>query len=198
MVVAMQPNGERIAAFLFTDVGPGVGPFVEEGAVEAFDLPVGLWTVGAGAFVGDPCIGQCVGSSARAVAGAVVGQDALDGDPGLAEEVLRPGPERGGGLFLLIGEDLAVGQAGIVLNGVVEIAVAPANTVLAADLTAQHLMAATVGDVAELLDIDMYQVAWCGVLVASDDASRGAVQVRQAGDSVSAEYSVHGGWIETE
>jgi hypothetical protein len=38
----MQPDGERVAAFLFAEVGLGVGPFVEEGAVEAFDLPVGL------------------------------------------------------------------------------------------------------------------------------------------------------------
>jgi hypothetical protein len=39
-------------------------------------------------------------------------------------------------------------------------------------------MAATIGNVAELLDVDMYQVAWRGVLVASDDAPRGAVQMR--------------------
>ncbi len=59
-----------------------------------------------------------------------------------------------------------------------EVAVASADPVPAAGLTTQHLMAATIGNVAELLDVDMYQVAWRGVLVASDDAPRGAVQMR--------------------
>lgn len=39
--------------------------------------------------MGDPCGGQWVGPSARAEAGAVVGQDGLDGDPSLFEEGLR-------------------------------------------------------------------------------------------------------------
>ncbi|KOG85291.1 hypothetical protein ADK38_37480 [Streptomyces varsoviensis] len=40
-------------------------------------------------------------------------------------------------------------------------------------------MAATVGYVAGLLDVVMHQLPWDGVLVASDDAVCGAVQMRQ-------------------
>lgn len=85
------------------------------------------------------------------VAGAAVGQDAFDGDPGLGEEGVGPLPEGDGGLFLLVGEDLAVGEAGVVVDGVVEVAVAGAGAGLAARLAPEGFVSAAVGDVAELL-----------------------------------------------
>jgi hypothetical protein len=112
----VEPGGVGVAAFLLGAVGLCVGPLVEQGAVEAFDLAVGLRAVGAGALVDDAGCGEGVAPGVWAVAGAVVGQDALDGDPGLGKEVLGAGPEHGGGLLLLIGQDLAVGQAGIAFS----------------------------------------------------------------------------------
>lgn len=194
----MEPGGVGVASFLLGAVGLCVGPLVEQGAVEAFDLAVGLRAVGPGSLVGDVGGGQHVPPGVGLVAGAVVGQHALDGDPGLGEELLGAGPERGGGVLALIGEDLAVGQAGVVVDGVVEIAVAGPGAVLAAGLAAERLVAAAVGDVAELLDVDVDQLARRVVLVASDDAAGGAVQVGESGELVAGQDPVHGGRVELE
>ncbi|GAA3239633.1 hypothetical protein GCM10020256_60910 [Streptomyces thermocoprophilus] len=109
----------------------------------------------------------------------------------------RP-PEGDGGLLLLVGEDLAVSQAGVVVDGGVHIAVAGTGTRLAACLAAQDLVAAAVGDVAELLDVDMHQLAGPVAFVAAYDAAGGPVQVRQAGQAVSGQHPVHGGGHQTE
>ncbi len=81
MVVDVEPGVKGGAAFGFGDVGAGVGPFVGEGAVVALDLAVGLGPVGAGPLVGDAQFGAG-GPVPGPVAGAVVAQDPLDGDPG--------------------------------------------------------------------------------------------------------------------
>ncbi|GGK25267.1 hypothetical protein GCM10011583_66580 [Streptomyces camponoticapitis] len=62
-------------------------------------------------------------------------------------------PEGDGGFLLLVGEDLAVGEPGVVVDGVVQEAVAGVGTVLAARRAPEDLVAASVGDVAELLDV---------------------------------------------
>ena len=49
IVVGVQPVGQGGAALGFGSVAPGVGPFIGEGAVEAFHFAVGLGPVGAGA-----------------------------------------------------------------------------------------------------------------------------------------------------
>ena len=56
----------------------GIGPFEREGAVETFDLAVGLGPVGAGELVNDVAEGS--GEGHRPVAGSVIGYDTLDGD----------------------------------------------------------------------------------------------------------------------
>ena len=198
VIVGVEPGGVGVAAFLFGAVGLCVGPFVEQGAVEAFDLPVGLGSVGPGALVGDPGPGQRVAPGVGLVAGAVVGQHPLDGDPGGLEEGLGAGPEGGGGLLALVGQDLAVGQAGVVVDGVVQVAVAGPGAGPAAGLASQGLVAAAVGDVSQLLDVDVHQVAGGGVLVAADRAAGGAVQVGQAGEPVAGQDPVHGGRVEPQ
>lgn len=60
VIVGVEPLGQCLAAVGFGSVGLGVGPFIEECAVVAFDLAVGLWPVGAGAFVDDAGCGQGV------------------------------------------------------------------------------------------------------------------------------------------
>lgn len=110
------------------------------------------------------------------MAGAVVGQDALDGDSGRGEVGVSPLPERGGGLLLLIGQDLAVGEAGVVVDGVVQVAVADAGAVLAARLPADLLVPAADGDIAEFLDVDVHQLA-------GPVAFRRRVQPQQVGDA---------------
>ena len=57
-VVVVEPAGERIEALLVGSVFLGVGPFVDQGLVEAFRFAVGLGPVGAGAEVMDPSVGE--------------------------------------------------------------------------------------------------------------------------------------------
>ena len=80
VVVGVEEVCQGFGAFGVAGVRPLVGPFVEQGAVEAFDLAVGLRPVGPYAFVGDA--GRCegLGEQLGLVAGAVVGQDPFDGD----------------------------------------------------------------------------------------------------------------------
>ena len=63
----------------------GVGPFVDQGAVESFDFAVGGGVVGLGAGVGDAQFVASVLPCVAAVAVAVVGQDPFDCDAALGE-----------------------------------------------------------------------------------------------------------------
>ena len=116
VVVGVEPGGESVASLGVGAVGVGVGPFVGQGAVEAFDFAVGLGPVGAGAFVGD-VRAEGGGEVAGSVAGAVVGQDAGDGDCVVGEPGVGASPERGGGVAAFVGEQFGVGQPGVVVQG---------------------------------------------------------------------------------
>lgn len=48
MVVHVQPGFEQLGALFVALIGTDVSPFVEQGAVEALDLAVGLGSIGAG------------------------------------------------------------------------------------------------------------------------------------------------------
>jgi hypothetical protein len=109
VIVVVEPVGEGGDAVGFGGVGVRVGPFVEQGPVEPLHLAVGLWPVGAGPFVAD-LVAERGGEQLGDVAAAVVGQDPADGDPAAGEVGVGAGPECGRGLFLLVGEDLAVGE----------------------------------------------------------------------------------------
>ncbi|NYI03534.1 hypothetical protein FHU37_000477 [Allostreptomyces psammosilenae] len=191
VVVGVEEGGQGVGALLVAGVGLEVGPFLGQGAVEAFDLAVGLGVVGAGAFVGDAAGGQDVAPAGGGVAGSVVGQDAFDGDSVSVEERAGADPEQGGGGGGLVGQDLAVGEAGVVVDGAVEVAVADA--VAFGGLAAVDAPAASVGDVAEFLDVDVDEFAGAGAFVAADDPSGGAVHPGQAVHSVPGEDPVHGG-----
>lgn len=102
-----------------------------------------------------------------------------------------PAPEGGSGLLLLVGEDLAAGEVGVIVDGVVQVAVTHAGAGLAAGLAAQGLVAAAVGDVAELLDVHVHQLARRGAFVAADHPSGGAVEMSEMGRLVAGQDSVH-------
>src|SRR5215467_2771306 len=194
MVVGVQPGVKGGAAFGFGGVGPGVGPFVGQGAVIALDFAVGLWPVGAGVFGGDAQAGAGGSPQAGNVAAAVVADDAFDGDPGCGVPGVRAGQERGCGFAGLVGQDLGIGQPGVVVEGGVQVAVAQVRAavdlaaargvavglpVTLAGRPAQDPVAAAVGNVAEFFDIDMDQLARAGPLIAPHGSAAATVQVHQ-------------------
>ena len=126
MIVEMQPAGKRGGAGRLAAVDADVGPLLEEGAVEAFDLAVGMRPVGAGAAMADA--GGQAGASevGAAVARTVVGEHDPDADAALGEPAARALPERDRGDRALVGQNLAVGDTGVVVDGGVDVGVTDA------------------------------------------------------------------------
>ena len=117
-------------------VDADIGPLLEEGAVEALDLAVGLGVVG-------PCAAAAhAGAEARArecgatVGGAVVGEHGAHGDAALSEPGTGPLPEGDRGDRALVGEDLAVGEAGVIVDHGVDVGEADAAVTVMAVATA--------------------------------------------------------------
>ncbi len=75
----------------------------------------------------------------------------------IGEEGVGPAPERCGGFLAFIGEDLRVRQPRVVINRVMQVGIAPAPllVVAVAGRSPQLAVSTTVGDAAQLLDVDM-------------------------------------------
>jgi len=126
------------------------------------------------------------------------------GEPGVS-----PLPERDGGVLALVSEDLAVGQAGMVVDGGVQVAVADHRAAVAPRWgggpgVAPALGApgrappAAVGDGAEFLDVHMHQLSRRGPLVPAHHPAGGPVQVGQRRAAVPGQHPVHGGGIQAQ
>ena len=136
MIVAVQPERKGGGTSRLAAVDADIGPLLEEGTVEALDLAVGLGVVG-------PCAATAhAGGEARArergaaISGAVVGEHGAHGDAALGEPGASPLPEGDRGDRALVGEDLAVGEAGVVVDHGVDVSVANAAVAVMAVATA--------------------------------------------------------------
>jgi len=115
-VVVVQPGGKGVGAGFVAGGDLPVGPFGCQGAVQAFDFPVGPGAVG----FDEPLLGAEGGDGVleivrSAVGEGVVGDDAFDPrDAAVGEECGRAGQDAGGGLPGLVTVDLGVGEACVV------------------------------------------------------------------------------------
>src|SRR5512135_707905 len=111
-----------------------------------------------------------------AVAGAVVGQDSFDLDAVSTVVGGRPEEEANGGCGFLVGEDFGVGEAAVVVDGDVDVLPADAlmafagfvgvgGVVVLLSAIAPALACSSL-DPAELLDVEVDELARSGVLVA--------------------------------
>jgi hypothetical protein len=124
----------------------------------------------------------------------------LDGDPGRFEEGVGSFPKCGGSLFALVVEELAVGQSGMIIDGVVDVLVAGSGSSMPLpDPTDQYLVP-DVGDPAESLNVDVDQIAGSVMDVGVDPGSAGLdpgpgarIGEGQQRAAVSAPDLVHGG-----
>jgi hypothetical protein len=95
----------------------------------------------------------------------------------------KPAQEAGAGVGFLVGVDFGVGEAGVVVDGAVDVVVADpggcAGAAVFGAVSAQHAPAAAVAEPAEFLDVDVDQLAWAGAFVAAYRLPGGAVQPRQ-------------------
>jgi hypothetical protein len=131
---------------------------------------------------------------AAAVAAAVVGQDPFDGDAMAGEEDGGSSPELGGGDTELVGEDFAVGDAGVGVDGGVHEGVTDLGAAVAAPFggAAVDPPAATAWDPADLLDVDVDELAGPGRLDASHRLAGDAVEMVEAIHAVSGQDAVDG------
>ncbi len=180
-VVAAQPSREGCSPLGRAGEDRRVGPLAQHRADEALRLAVGLGPVGPGALVRDR-LAQRGGEGVGAVARAVVGHQPLNRDPMRREEGDRALEEADRGLLPLVGQDLGVGEAGGVVDADVDAFVAgaaAANTVgvgprLGAKraLAPEDPVAGPAVDPAQLLDVDVDQLACPPLLIAADRLGR--------------------------
>ena len=183
VVVVVQPGVDGLAALAGAGIGSGVGPFAQGGLDEALGLAVGPGRVGPGAQMPEAGVGAGVAEIVRAVGRAVVGHDALDGDAVAAEPAERAVEEGAGAGLALVGQDLAVGESGCIVDGDMEdlpAAMAAAAGAITGDAVADAL------DAAELLGIDVQQLAGAGALVA--DHGRPGLESSEAAKAETAEH----------
>ena len=116
-IVSVQPTGEVLAALAGVVVGACVGPFAQRGLDEAFGFAVGSRGIGSGADMAQFQSSAQFCEVFRAVAGAVVGHDAGEGDSeGL--EVAQGVDERAtGAVSGLAGLDASKAYPGVIVDG---------------------------------------------------------------------------------
>src|SRR5512138_1831238 len=152
----MQPSLEGGGAGGVGSVDAHVGPFVEQGAVEAFDFAVPGGPAGW-----EPSMlraGRFDGSSEGAcpVAGAVVGLGDLDANPEITEPRVGTVPERDRGRGLLVGKDFAVGESAVAVDRGVDERVTDTGVTVGAVVAAPVGTPSTAGgDTTQLLDVDL-------------------------------------------
>jgi len=169
-------------------------------AVEALHLAVGLWPIRLGEALLSAEFGDGLAEATGvAVVAGVVGQHALDGDAMGGEERRGAAQEPRAGLAPLVGQDLHVGQPGVVVHSGVDIVVARAaarsggaDPVLGGRPAVDAV--ATAGtQPAELLDIEVEQLAGVGAFVVADDPAGWPVHDGQPVEAQPAKDAVDGG-----
>ena len=167
-------------------ISVSVGPFAEGSLDEALGLAVGFWSVGSCEAMFEAESGDGDAHEVRAVAGAVVGVETLGVDAVLAEEGER-GVEEGdgtGGRF--VWEELGESEAGVIVDGDVEIFPADAADMIGLAIAGDAVAEAF--DAGQLFDVEMNEFARRGTLVALDGRWWGelseaeAMPAQQAGD----------------
>jgi hypothetical protein len=190
-VVMLEPGGELQIAFLRVEVVANVGPLAQGSLDEAFGLAVGARSVGTGESVLDAELEAGSAELSGAIAGAVVGEQAADGDAVLGVEGDGGVQEGDSGLALLVGQHAGEGEAGVIVDGDVQ-------SLPAGELRASAPPAvATKGDLliaGHALDVEMEQIAGSGMLVAHD--GRGGMQVAPAVEMSPLKNAADGGRAE--
>jgi hypothetical protein len=176
MVVVMDPAVKGCGAFVACAVDRSVGPAGEHGADEAFGFAVCLGAASSGAEVFDPESPAGDRVDDGYVSGAVVCEDAFDGDPVAAEETKSADEEAGSSDCFLVWEHFGVGEAAVVVNGDVDelpsdravftpVGFKPGGPV-AARCPATYAFACATLDPSELLDVDVDELPGPAPLVA--------------------------------
>jgi Transposase len=190
-VVMLEPRRKLLISLFGVEVVANVSPLAQGGLDEAFRLAVGAGSVRAGEAVLDAELETSGAEVAGAIAGAVVGEQAANGDAMLGIEGNGGVQEGDGGFALLVGQHAGEGEAGVIVDG--DVQSLPAGELGAAAAAA----IATNGNLliaGHALDVEMEQIAGSGMLVAHDGRSR--MQVAPAVEMSPLQNAADGGGAE--
>ena len=164
-VIVVKVEGEEGSAVVAGVIGACVGPLAGDGLDEALGFSVGLWAVGFGELVFEAELEAGGGEEFGAVGGAAIGEDARDGDAVIFVEgdgLVESGEDAPG---FLVREEGGEGEAGMIVDGDVE--AFDAGAWVAVGFVAGGADAGP-GEAAELLDVEVEEVAWSVAFVAED------------------------------
>ena len=168
-VIVLQPREERLVSFLGIRPMTSVSPFAQRGLDEALGLAVGAGSIGASKSMTDAEFRAGTTELARAIATAVVGEQAANADTVLSIKSQGVLQEGDGTLVSLIGQELGEGQAGVVIDGDMEsFPAGELGTTATASIAADgNLLVA-----GHSLDVEMQQIAGEGMFVTHNRRSR--------------------------
>ncbi len=165
-VVVVEERVEALGALSGMGVGVSVSPFAEGGLDEALGLAIGLWGVGSCEAVLEAEGGDGVAHGVGAVAGAIVGVDALGGDAVPGKEGEGGVEESDGAAGGLVREELGEGETGMVVDGDVEELPTGAWGVIVLAVAGDAVAGAH--DARELLDIEMDELTRVLAFIAAE------------------------------
>lgn len=161
-VVELEPGCKGRGSLRVAGVALPVGPLGRQGPIQPFDFAVLPGAVGPDELLPDSVFGAHRAERV-AVRPGVVRQELLDAGDAMGGEVPdRALEERRARRPLLVVEDLAVRQSGMIVDEGVDVVVADLGVAVALDRPAGAAVgppAATVGDPAELLHVHVHQLA---------------------------------------
>ena len=174
-VVVMQPQVELLLSLLGVLVSASVGPLADGGLDKSLRFSIGARSIGSCEAMPDVLLAQCLPKRDAAVARAIIGEHALDGEAEAGEVRLSQVKEARGRLMGLIGHEGREADPGVVIDGHMQIL--PAGTARPF-LRLPGNAAAGLADAGQTLDIEVDHVA--GVLVFVAHHGRRRVQRGQA------------------
>jgi len=163
-VVVVQPEVKVKLAFEGVGVSASVGPFAQRGLDEALGLAIGARSVRPGEAMLDMLLGESFLKAGLAIAGAVIGEHAADGDGEAG--VIGPGheEEQNRGAVGLVRHQGGEADAGVIVDGDVQVFPAgPARFLSSASVPAM----AGAHDPAQALHVEMDHIAGMLVFVAN-------------------------------
>jgi hypothetical protein len=173
-VVVMQPGKQLGVALLGIEIGADVDPLAESGLDESLGFAVGAGSVGAGEVVTQAELKDSGAKGVGAITVTVIGEQTANADTE-GGVVSHGGEEEGNCISGGEGrQNLGKGNAGMVVNG--DVKVFPTAVMLATAAAIGTNL--DLGEAAQLLDIEVEQIARSGMLITHN--GNGRLQIADA------------------
>src|SRR5215470_10006871 len=164
-VVVMEPRRESQGALPGIVVSPSISPLPQSGLNESFCFAIGTRSERSSEEVADVVVLAEAAEELGFIARAVVGEEAANANAETGEEGKGSMQKSSSGGAFLVGVDSRKSQAGMIINGDMNILPAPAL----GWMTAITMQAMTdVAETSQFLDVEVEQVSRQGIFIALD------------------------------